>query len=85
MEATGATQEADAPLWFFILEHNNINDYSSLHCRVPWGFWSTDENPTSIPPNLIFHAPLRPQGSAFPFVWTQQLGERSFSIRARCV
>ncbi|KAL1952425.1 hypothetical protein VTO73DRAFT_1574 [Trametes versicolor] len=75
-------QKNPTPLWFFILEHNNIHNYR-LRRDVPWGFWSAEENPTSIPPGITFLSTPSVQGSAFPFVWNQELGGRVFCIRAR--
>ncbi|EIW65182.1 uncharacterized protein TRAVEDRAFT_62406 [Trametes versicolor FP-101664 SS1] len=84
LETVDTTQQtSEAPLWFFLLEHDNLHHHSLFDRRIPWGFWSTDENPTAIPSNIVFCPPLRSRKSAFPFMWQQKLGARSFSIRAR--
>ncbi|OJT12874.1 hypothetical protein TRAPUB_10571 [Trametes pubescens] len=86
LETVDTTQQtSEAPLWFFMLEHGNLRHHSLFDRRVPWGFWSTDENPTAIPSNIVFCPPLRSRKSAFPFMWQQKLGAQSFSIRARYV
>ncbi|OJT07772.1 hypothetical protein TRAPUB_1364 [Trametes pubescens] len=76
------------PLWFFVLQFDDSNQGTVRPLSVPCGFWSAEENPASIPADIVLDPTLQferiGRDSVAPLsTWTQVLEDLSFTIQTK--
>lgn len=84
------TEQASPPLWFFMFQPDDC-DYrqDAVHnCHIPFGFWSLDKHPASIPTDIVFDPTPRleriGQDKDAPLsTWIQQIGDFTFTTQAK--